>query len=131
MQVPILLVMPKGAPRPPLESLSEISQVVAVISQAAEVGATLRRHSNVKVVLTAATLPDGNWLTVLREVVRSGVRAELVVLATAADIDFRLRATAYGAFDVVEEAELAEHWDVILQSSLHVDSDRLKKESRP
>jgi DNA-binding NtrC family response regulator len=120
MQVPILLVLPKGAARPPLESLSDISHVVALVSRAADVGATLKQNPDVRIVVTAATLPDGNWLTVLREIMQSAVPAELVILAKSADTDFRLRATAYGAFDVVEEgAELDEHWDIILQASLH------------
>ena len=120
MRVPILLVIPEGAVRPSLESISQRSQVVATVSRSADVGPTLRNHQDVRIVLTAATLRDGNWLTVLREMVQSGVQAELVILAKSADADFRLRATTYGAFDVVEEGdELHAHWDVILQSSIH------------
>lgn len=132
MRVPILLVIPEDAPRPPLENLSEHSQVVATISRSADVRPTLHMHRDVRVVLTAATLPDGNWLTVLQEVIESEAPAELVILAKSADTNFRLRATRYGVFDIVEEGdELDAHWDIIVQSSVHDPFSVKAKESLP
>jgi DNA-binding NtrC family response regulator len=63
----------------------------------------LDRGPNVNVVLTESTLPDGNWADALEEVVRSGVRAGVVVCSRFDDFSLWLEALERGCQDVLAE----------------------------
>lgn len=67
-------------------------------------------HSaNVRLVATRASLPDGNWYTVLRELVNAGSTARLVVCSPQPDEALQRQAEACGAdFAVCELSDQGE-----------------------
>ncbi len=63
------------------------------------------RSAHVRMVATRASLPDGNWHTVLRELVNAGSTATLVVCSPKPDEALERQALACGAdFAVCELA---------------------------
>ena len=55
------------------------------------------RSAKVRLVATRASLPDGNWYTLLRDLVNEGSSARLVVCSPTPDEALRQRALACGA----------------------------------
>ena len=99
----ILLVAPSGEHSPLLERLTPIRDSLLSARSLAEAMIALADRPSTRLVLTTTTLPDGNWLGVLREMVAAGSTAELVVITPSRIRDFRDRALALGVFDVLRE----------------------------
>jgi DNA-binding NtrC family response regulator len=59
------------------------------------------RPSEHWVVLTDTRLPDGSWRDILKHVIETGVRAEVVVCADRYNRELWLAALALGAFDLL------------------------------
>jgi DNA-binding NarL/FixJ family response regulator len=67
------------------------------------------RSEGVRLVATRASLPDGNWHTLLRELVNTGSTARLVVCSPKPDAALQRQAEACGAdFAVCELSDQGE-----------------------
>ncbi len=73
------------------------------------------RSAGVRMVATRASLPDGNWHTVLRELVNAGSTARLVVCSPKPDAALEKQALACGADFAV--CELTNNPAISLQTS--------------
>jgi hypothetical protein len=65
----------------------------------------LDRRPSVKLVITEATLPDGNWRTVLKEIIGRGSVAKLIVCSRRPDAALRQEALQRGASYAVGNPE--------------------------
>ena len=86
----------------PLESLREALRKVPVDTAFAgtcEQAARLMVQTEPSLIFTAKTISDGSWLDVLAMVERSGIPANVILVAQAADVRFYVNAIERGAYD--------------------------------
>ena len=67
----------------------------------AEARAILREEGPFEAVITDTRLPDGNWYSILNDLVTSDRQANLIVCSNRDDESFRRRVVDYGAMDLL------------------------------
>ena len=100
---PILIIMSDGRREALVEQLQSVSPHVIGVSDCGEAREFFDAGKPVRVVVTDADLPDGNWRTVLEEVERAHSDAEVIVCASSADANFWCDALDRGAYDLLVE----------------------------
>ena len=84
------------------QMLHSLPLVLDHVSTMEQTSAKLRQ-SDYDVILTEATLPDGNWLDVLRVARRHAGELEVIVTDPHADARFWSKALNLGAYDLLAQ----------------------------
>lgn len=93
-----------GVEMHPLESLREALREVPVETASAstcEKAARLMVQTEPSLIFTAQSISDGSWLDVLVMVERSGIPANVILVAHAPDAKLNVNAIERGAYDLV------------------------------
>ncbi len=99
----VLLVMAPDRRTPLLKQLEACGIQVLAARDCSEARRILRAQPGVQVVLTDEALADGDWLSVLDAVSRSGVHAETIVCTRLGDPRLWIHVLVYGAYDLLVE----------------------------
>ena len=102
-EVMTLLVMPRVRRLTLLAHLENCSREVLVVSNCKEARGILETRPPVQVVLTDVTLPDGNWASVLEDVVQSRLNSAVIVCTGLADTRLWCEVLQRGAYDLLVE----------------------------
>jgi len=97
-----LLVMPRNRRLTLLEQLENCSEVLAVCD-CNEARRVLWSRLPVQVVLTDTALPDGDWRSVLDNVLQAEKNAEVIVCTRLADVGLWCDALQRGVYDLLVE----------------------------
>lgn len=116
-KITALLIMPRQCRRPLLEQLEACSIGVLPASDCSEARRILERRPAVDVVLSDATLPDGDWSSVLEDLLRSRIQAELIVCARLADTSLWCEVLQRGAYDLLVEPYRKEEVQRIVETA--------------
>ena len=97
----VLVVFPSGGALPILEGLERHNARVVSAENCTQARQVLRSDESIDLVITATSLADGNWYSVLESSVASGDRAALVVAKDDADPRLDDEVRCHGGLGVV------------------------------
>ncbi len=113
----VLLVMASERCRS-LLGLLEVCGIAALVARdCEEARRILGAGPLVQAVLTETTLPDGDWCSVLQEVVRSRVSAAVVVCARVADERLWCDVLDRGGYDLLNEPYTLEEVQWVMEGA--------------
>ena len=101
--VTMLLVMPRVRRLTLLAHLENCTRGVLAVSSCKEARGILETRPPMQVVLTDVTLPDGNWTSVLEDVVQRRLNAAVIVCTGLADTGLWCEVLQRGAYDLLVE----------------------------
>ena len=116
-KITALLVMPRQCRSPLLKQLQACNLDVRPASDCSEARQILERRPAVDVVLSDATLPDGDWSSVLEDLLRSRIDAELIVCSRLADTSLLCEVLQRGAYDLLVEPYRQDEVQRIVESA--------------
>jgi len=99
----ILIIMSDGRREALSDQLQGVSHHIFGVSGCGEAREFFDSGRPVRVVVTDAELPDGDWRTVLEVVERARPEAPVIVCASTADANFWCDALDRGAYDLLVE----------------------------
>ncbi len=98
----ILLIMPPQKPRIVLlASLESLDSEVVIAENCRQARGLLQSDPPLDVVITHATLSDGNWCDVIANLVQSGSDASVIVTSAVADERMWSEVLWRGAYDIL------------------------------
>jgi len=98
-----------------LEMYLEDKDFDVVTATSAETGFQNFRRETPDLVLLDMKLPDRNGLEVLKEIVASGIKTQVLMITAYATIETAVRAVKMGAFDYIPKPFAPEQLDLILE----------------
>ncbi len=96
-----LLVMPPERRRTFLDTLASLTIPVCAVASCREALQLLPALESLELVITDASLCDGNWRDVLEAVVNSGLHASVVVCSSGANENLWSEVVWRGAYDLL------------------------------
>ena len=99
----ILLVMQNGSRNLVAKTLASLAVDSLAVSNCREARAVLRAEASIDVVITQATLADGNWCDILRFLVDFGLHTTAVVSSPHADEHLWSEVLWRGGYDLLVE----------------------------
>jgi DNA-binding NtrC family response regulator len=98
-----MVIMPHPQHSRLLEELGALDVETTLVGSCQAARALLEKRPRVDLVISDLSLPDGNWYSVLKHLVESGVPAPMVVAATHADERLWSEVLWRGAYDLLVE----------------------------
>lgn len=115
-----LVVMDPESRMPLLAQMESFVPEIHLAADCKQAGEMLSRGLSIQVVLTADTLPDGTWLSVLNSIKQTGTATQLVVCSRLGDTRLWCEVLQCGAYDLLAEPyEEAEVRRIVESAALH------------